>query len=63
MQVGDLVKTRGFGPSGSVGDVGIVIELSGSGWIKNYITVAYPNHSNPPRLYRRSEFEVISESR
>ena len=25
MQVGDLVKTRGFGPSGSVGDVGIII--------------------------------------
>ena len=25
MQVGDLVKTRGFGPSGSVGDVGIIV--------------------------------------
>jgi len=25
MQVGDLVKTRGFGPKGSVGEIGILV--------------------------------------
>ena len=64
MQVGDLVRKKwGRIDPFQQNTAGIVIELNGSGWIKNYITVAYPNHSSPPRLYRRSEFEVISESR
>jgi len=29
MTVGDLVKSRGFGPNGSVGEVGLIVKYDG----------------------------------
>ena len=64
MKVGDLViKRLGRIDPYQQNTIGVVVGMRGSGWIKNYVMVSYPGIVGTPRVYRRTEFEVISEAR
>lgn len=58
MKVGDLIQTTGFGPGGSVGEVGVVIEPYSR---IRFCWVVVIN--NMVRVYAEDGLELINESR